>query len=70
MIKGTKLVELDRGVLPIERTLKFPSSGDYLIIVAEQSRFAKGTAYKGDYSLTVEGPQQSCDSLSPAKWVE
>ena len=69
-IRGTKLVEIDRGILPIERSVKFPATGNYLIMVSEQPRHAKGTAFRGQYSLTVEGSKQVCDSLSPTKWVE
>ena len=32
-IRGTKLVEIDRGILPIERSVKFPATGNYLITV-------------------------------------
>jgi len=69
-IKGTVLVRLDRSVLPNEIKAKLPTTGEYLITVAEQPLIAKGERYRGAYCLTLGTTTDNYKTLAPAFWVE
>jgi hypothetical protein len=69
-IKGTLLLKLDRSELPNEITTALPATGEYLIIVAEQPKIAKGERYRGGYCLLLEASQETMQTLKPAFWVE
>jgi hypothetical protein len=69
-IKGTLFLKLDRSELPNKISAKLPATGDYLIIVAEQPKIAKGERYRGGYCLSLEASQETMQTLKPAFWVE
>ena len=51
-------------------TATLPASGKYLVVVAEQTKFAKGRKFKGDYCLTLESSQDAWQTLEATGWVE
>lgn len=69
-INGTLLFKLNRTDLPNEITAKLPAPGEYLIIIAEQPKIAKGKRYRGAYCLFFEAFQETMQTLEPAFWVE
>jgi hypothetical protein len=69
-IKGTVVVKLDRGDLPLRITTKLPATGEYLVTVAEQLLAAKGKRFKGAYCLTLDASPDTSRTLAPALWVE
>jgi hypothetical protein len=67
---GIWLHRSDRGALPNEIEVDLPATGEYLIIMAEQSRFARGRRYRGDYCLTLDASLKTAQTLKATKWVE
>jgi len=69
-IRGVWLYKRDGGRLPNEITAKLSGTGTYLVIVSEQSRFARGKRYRGDYCITLDASLETAQTLEPTKWVE
>lgn len=69
-IRRVRLFKLDRSALPNEITATLPATGKYLIIVAEQPRFARGKKFKGDYWLTMKSTEEAFQTLKATPWME
>jgi hypothetical protein len=69
-IKGTILVRLDRSELPNEITAKLPTSGEYLITVAQTLLISRDKRYSGEYCLTLNARPETYQTLAPYLWVE
>jgi hypothetical protein len=69
-IPGVLFIKTDIGVLPNEITCTLPATGEYLIIVAEQPKIAKGERYRGAYCLSLEASQATMQTLKSSLRVE
>ena len=69
-IKGVRFFRKDRRALPNEITATLPATGKYLIIVAEQPKFARDKRFRGDYCLTLESSGEAWQTIEAIKWVE
>ncbi|MFH0870403.1 MAG: PKD domain-containing protein [archaeon] len=69
-IPGVLFIKTDISMLPNKITGTLPATGEYLIIVAEQPKIAKGERYRGAYCLSLEASQATMQTLKPALWVE
>jgi streptogramin lyase len=69
-IPGVLFIKTDISMLPNKITGTLPATGEYLIIVAEQPKIAKGERYRGAYCLSLEASQATMQTLKSALWVE
>ena len=69
-IRRVWLFKIDRSALPNTITSTLPATGQYRVVVAEQSRFAHGEKFIGDYCLSLESSQDAWQTLEPTRWVE
>jgi hypothetical protein len=47
-----------------------PANGQYFVAVAEQSRLAPGSPFRGAYCLSVTSSGDARHTLAPYAWVE
>jgi hypothetical protein len=69
-ITGTLFLKVVPGALPHQIKTTLPKTGEYLIVVSEQLNIPRGTAYKGDYCVTLKARYGTNSTLAPFKWVE
>jgi hypothetical protein len=69
-ISGVRFVRRDRSALPNEINATLPATGEYHIIVAEQSKYTPGKRFRGDYCLTLGSSEGASETLEPTDWVE
>ncbi len=69
-IRRVWFFERDTGTLPNELSVTLPATGKYYIGVGERPRHASGSAYKGDYCLSVSASAETANSLEAHKFVE
>jgi uncharacterized repeat protein (TIGR01451 family) len=69
-IRKTFLFKADRSDLPNVVKAVLPATGDYLVIVAEQPRWAKGKRYRGAYCVTLDSNKPVPPSLVKTRWTE
>jgi hypothetical protein len=69
-ISGVRFVRMDRSALPNEINATLPATGEYRIIVAEQTKWAPGLRFRGDYCLTLGSSVGASQTLEPTGWVE
>jgi hypothetical protein len=54
MLEGHGLFFVSRGPLMNDITVTLPNTGDYKVIVTEQTDFEEGSRFRGDYCVTLE----------------
>jgi hypothetical protein len=69
-VGGVALIRADNGAMPNTITAKLPAKGRYLVVVAEQSRLAPGSPFRGAYCLRVTSTGEARHTLAPHAWVE
>jgi YVTN family beta-propeller protein len=61
---------IDSSTLPNTLTATLPAAGHYLVAVAEHPKFLRGSAFRGDYCVTLESSMQAWRTLAPTRSVE
>jgi hypothetical protein len=69
-IQNAWLFRIDRSSLRNRVSATLPATGEYRIIVSEQSKLARGKEFTGDYCLTLESSQDAWRTLEAAYWVK
>jgi hypothetical protein len=69
-VRGVTLVRADRSGLPNMIATTLPGTGRYFVTVAEQSRRAPGTAFRGEYCLSMTSSAAAQHTLAPHAWIE
>ena len=69
-VRGVTLVRADRSSLPNTLATTLPGTGRYFVVVAEQSRLAQGSPFRGAYCLSVTSSANAKDTFAPQAWVE
>jgi len=64
------LLKLDRSDLPNKVDLALPRTGTYQVIVGEEPKIFRGKQFRGNYCLTLGGPQGTLETFKPTAWVE
>jgi hypothetical protein len=63
-------VRIDSSALPNTVQATLPATGQYLVTVAEHLNLPRGSAFRGDYCVTLESSGEAWDSFAPTVWVE
>ena len=63
-------VRLDSSALPNTVQATLPASGAYVVTVAEHPDFPPGSAFVGDYCVTLESSGEAWQSFAPTATVE
>jgi hypothetical protein len=69
-VRGVTLIRGDRSGLPNAIATTLPGTGRYFVTVAEQSRLAPGSAFRGAYCLSVTSSAGAQHTLAPHAWIE
>jgi hypothetical protein len=69
-IAGAIFLRIDQTPLPNQIKAKLPKAGEYLIIVSEQLNIPRGSAFRGNYCVTLKARYETNQTLAPFKWVE
>lgn len=69
-VRGVTLMRADRSGLPNALATTLPGTGRYFVTVAEQSRLAPGSPFRGAYCLSVTSSAGAQDTLAPHAWIE
>jgi len=68
IIHGAFLFKKDRGKISNSVSATLPANGKYKVLVHEQSKYARGEKFKGDYCLELDSSNGTI--LNPTRWVE
>lgn len=63
-------VRTDSSALPNALQATLPATGPYLVTVAEHFDFPRGSAFRGEYCVTLESSGEAWESFAPTAWVE
>lgn len=69
-IRGVTFARFDAGDLPNEISAKLPAAGRYLVVVAEEPKFARGVRFTGNYCVTLESSVDAWRSFEATGSVE
>jgi hypothetical protein len=69
-VRGVTLIRADGSAMPNTIATTLPANGQYFVAVAEQSRLAPGSPFRGAYCLSVTSSGDARHTLAPYAWVE
>jgi hypothetical protein len=69
-VRGAVLARLDASALPNELRAPLPATGRYLVVVAEQPAFGRGSPFRGGYCVRVESSGDAHRTLRAHGLVE
>ncbi len=69
-IRGVSFARFDAGDIPNEVSAKLPAAGRYLVVVAEEPKFARGIRFTGNYCVTLESSMKASSTFEATGSVE
>lgn len=67
---GIGVLKTDNSALPNEVSAVLPTTGEYLVIVAEQPSILSSSRFRGNYCVSVQSSGNAAQTLQPTEWVE
>jgi hypothetical protein len=67
---GIGLLKTDNSTLPNEVSAVLPTTGEYLVIVAEQPLILSSSRFRGNYCVSVQSSGNAAQTFQPKEWVE
>jgi len=68
--RGVTLVRGNRSGLPNTIAATLPGAVRYFVTVAEQTRLAPGSPFRGGYCLSVTSSAGAQNTFAPHAWIE
>ena len=67
---GIGLLKTDNSALPNEVSAVLPTTGEYLVIVAELPLILSSSRFRGNYCVSVQSSANAAQTFQPKEWVE
>jgi hypothetical protein len=67
---GIGLLKTDNSALPNVVSAVLPTTGEYLVIVAEQPLILSSSRFRGNYCVSVQSSGNAAQTFQPKEWVE